>query len=135
MDKNLEKYGLNKIDNSEYATQRSVKNKRRMYLREQIKIFSEEIDAIDEEQRNTFNISLELGIDLTSSYDINELKIGDKILFYSLSGGYYGLFEGIYERYEGYASVKDIKLVYHPKNVDGCSHRVGFNEIIKILKE
>ena len=80
----------------------------------------------------------------TSFLDCNEFikacislsfSFGDKILFYSLSGGYYGLFEGIYERYEGYASVKDIKLVYHPKNVDGCSHRVGFNEIIKILKE
>lgn len=129
---NLKKYNLNLIDNNQYKKEKEELYFQKETLNNMIKNLNNQIKTIDNKLEQTKNISMEIGVDISEKFNINDLKINDKILFISYSNGY-GIFEGIYERNDGYASVKDIKVVYHPNNVNSCSHRVGFNEIIKII--
>lgn len=129
---NLKKYNLNLIDNNQYKQEREELYFQKETLNNMIKNLNTQIKTIDHKLEQTKNISMEIGVDISENFNINDLKINDKILFISYNNGY-GIFEGIYERNDGYASVKDIKVVYHPNNINSCSHRVGFNEIIKII--
>lgn len=130
---NLEKYNLKLIDNNQYKEERKKLYFQKEALNNLINDLNKQIKNIDTQLDETKNISMEIGVDISEKCKIKDLKINDKILFISYMNGY-GIFEGIYERNDGYASVKDIKVVYHPNNINSCSHRVGFDEIIKIVK-
>lgn len=134
MKDNLKNYGLKKIDNIKYVSEREKLKNELEILEEKINICSQQVVYISDFLKNTFNISMELGIDISSDFNKNELTIGDKILFYSYHNGY-GIFEGIYAGDEGYASIEDIKVVYHPNGVNWCSYRVDFDNIIKIIEK
>ena len=133
-EQNLKKYNLNKIDNSNYISEKNKLYNERQILQEKIDSLKNEIYNINKKLEDNFDINMEIGVKVKHNFNENELKIGDKILFYSYQHGY-GIFKGIYERNEGYASVKDIQVVYHPNNIDWCSHRVDFDCIIKIIKD
>lgn len=130
----LENYGLKKIDNTHYVSLMTGLYKQRIEIQDKIDELKKSIDSVDVVITQTNNIFLELGIE-KPSYDSNDLKIGDDIIFYSLAGGYYGIFKGKFVRNEGYAEVENIEMIYHPNDCEYCSHRVGFNNIIKIVKE
>lgn len=129
----LKDFNLKYINNEEYTIEREKLYKIKNDIKKQIDNLNEELKIINDKLTKSQNISMEIGIDVTPDDSVNNLKINDEILFISYSSGY-GIYKGVYERNDGYASVKDIEMVYHPKNVGFCSHRVGFKDIIKVLK-
>lgn len=129
----LNDFNFKLIDNSEYTIERENLFKIKNDIKSQIDDLNKQLEIINDKITKSENISMEIGVEVTPDDSVNNLKINDEILFVSYSGGY-GIYKGIYERNDGYASVKDIEMVYHPKNVVFCSHRVGFKDIIKVLK-
>lgn len=130
----LEKYGFELIDNTEYKLERENLYKEINNKLKQKDLLLDEIKLMHEKLDNNIDLTKEIGINFEKTFKKENLKINDKILFISSNRGY-GIFEGTYERDDGYASVKDIKVIYHQNDIDWCSHRVSFNDIIQIIKD
>lgn len=128
----LDKYNLKFIDNSEYNNKRDKLYSRLSEIDNLIKSLNTEYESIRKTLNETKDMSQEIGVDLPQ-FDISDLKIGDTVLFVGYSNGY-GIFKGVYERYDGYASIKDINVVYHPNGSTWCPHRVDFKDIIKVVE-
>lgn len=122
------------IDNTEYNIQRENLYKKKKDIDNQIKNLNKELKKIEKDIDTSFNVSMEIGFDVTPDNSVKDLKINDEVIFISYNNGY-GIYKGIYERNDGYASMKDIKMIYHPKNIDCCSYRVSFKDIVKIIEK
>lgn len=130
--KKIEKYNLKVIDNTDYLNKRNEIYNLNKEIEDKISILNKELEKNKKILEDLKDISMEIGIKIVKDFNYKDLKINDEVLFISYAGGY-GIFKGIYERNDGYASLKNIEMVFHPKNVSCCSHRVDFKDIIRII--